>query len=162
MEMAGIPCLRSVADLPVAPDAAFVAVKRELAASIVASLKARGTGGAVVYASGFAEVGEEGRRLEHQLVQAAHGMPLMGPNCYGFVNYLSRAALWPDEHGGTARDGGVAIVTQSGNIAVNFTMTRRGLPVAGVFALGNQADVDIAKMLEVLAEDDRITAVGLH
>ena len=74
----------------------------------------------------------------------------------------SRAALWPDEHGGTARDSGVAIVTQSGNIAVNFTMTRRGLPVAGVFALGNQADVDIAKMLEVLAEDDRITAVGLH
>ena len=161
-EMAGIACLRSVADLPLAPDAAFVAVRRELAAPIITALRSRGAGGAVVYASGFAEVGEEGRRLQDELLATAQGMPLMGPNCYGFVNYLSRAALWPDEHGGTARDRGVAIVTQSGNIAVNFTMTRRGLPVAGVFTLGNQADVDIAKMLEAIAEDDRITAIGLH
>jgi len=161
-ELAGIACLRSVDDLPLAPDAAFLAVRRELAAEIIASLKARGTGGAVVYASGFAEVGKEGRRLQEELLKAAQGMPIMGPNCYGFVNYLSRAALWPDEHGGTARERGVAIVTQSGNIAVNFTMTRRGLPVAGVFTLGNQADIDIAKMLEALTEDERITAVGLH
>jgi acyl-CoA synthetase (NDP forming) len=161
-ELAGIACLRSVDDLPLAPDAAFLAVRRELAAGIVASLEARGTGGAVVYASGFAEVGEDGAHLQEQLLEAARGMPIMGPNCYGFVNYLSRAALWPDEHGGTARDRGVAIVTQSGNIAVNFTMTRRGLPVAGVFALGNQADVEIATLLEALADDKRITAIGLH
>jgi acyl-CoA synthetase (NDP forming) len=89
-------------------------------------------------------------------------MPIMGPNCYGYVNYLSKVALWPDEHGGTARDQGVAIITQSGNIAVNFTMTRRGLPLAGVFSLGNQADVDIAKMIEALADDERITAIGVH
>jgi acyl-CoA synthetase (NDP forming) len=161
-ELAGIPCLASANDLPLAPDAAFLAVRRELAAGIIASLKARGTGGAVVYASGFGEVGDAGRRLQDELLRAAQGMPVMGPNCYGFVNYLARAALWPDEHGGTARERGVAIITQSGNIAVNFTMTRRGLPLAGVFTLGNQADVDIAKMLEALAEDERITAVGLH
>ena len=57
---------------------------------------------------------------------------------------------------------GVAIVTQSGNIACNFTMTRRALPLAAVFAIGNQADVDMAQMLEALADDDRITAIGLH
>jgi acetyl-CoA synthetase len=161
-DIAGITCLRSVEDLPIAPDAAFLAVKRQLAIEMVFALRARGAGGVVVYAAGFSELGEEGKRLQDKLVESAAGMPLMGPNCYGYVNYLARAALWPDEHGGMPRDRGVAIVTQSGNIAVNFTMTRRGLPLAGVFTLGNQADVDIAKMLDALAGDDRITAIGLH
>jgi acyl-CoA synthetase (NDP forming) len=161
-DLVGIPCLRSVEELPIAPDAAFVAVKRDLAIDIIAALQARGAGGAVVYASGFSETGAEGQRLQDRLLEAAPNMPLMGPNCYGFVNYLARVALWPDEHGGTPRDKGVAIITQSGNIAVNLTMTRRGLPLAAIFTLGNQADVDIAKMLEALSEDDRITAIGLH
>jgi acyl-CoA synthetase (NDP forming) len=86
----------------------------------------------------------------------------MGPNCYGFVNAMANAALWPDEHGLEPLERGVAIITQSGNIACNFTMTRRVLPVAAVFAVGNQADVDIAQMLEALCEDERITAIGLH
>jgi acyl-CoA synthetase (NDP forming) len=161
-ELAGIACVRTVGELPEAPDAAFVAVRRELAIDVVAGLRARGAGGAVVYASGFSETGKEGEQLQDLLLKAADGMPVIGPNCYGFVNYLARAALWPDEHGGTARDRGVAILTQSGNIAINFTMTRRGLPLAAIFSLGNQADVDIAAMLEALADDDRITAVGLH
>ncbi len=75
------------------------------------------------------------------------------------MNYIGRVSPWPDEFGGFHRDTGVAIITQSGNMAVNFTMTRRGLPVAGVFALGNQADVDIAQMLEAFATDERITAI---
>src|SRR5262245_41217341 len=89
-------------------------------------------------------------------------MPLMGPNCYGFVNAMARAALWPDESGLEPIERGVAIITQSCNIACNFTMTRRALPVAAVFAIGNQADVDIARMLEALVADERITAIGLH
>src|SRR5215207_9486372 len=161
-ELAGIACVRSVDALPLAPDVAFVAVRRELAVDVISDLRARGTGAAVVYASGFSETGSEGRHLQDSLLKAADGMPLIGPNCYGFVNYLARAALWPDEHGGTPRGKGVAILTQSGNIAVNFTITRRALPLAAVFSLGNQADVDIAAMLEALAADDRITAIGLH
>ena len=161
-ELAGIDCVHSVDALPHAPDVAFVAVRRELAIDVVSDLSARGTGAAVVYASGFSETGSEGRHLEDRLLEAAGGMPLMGPNCYGFVNYLARAALWPDEHGGTPREKGVAILTQSGNIAINFTMTRRALPLAAVFSLGNQADLDIAAMLEAMAADDRITAIGLH
>jgi acyl-CoA synthetase (NDP forming) len=161
-DLGGFPCLRTIADLPVSPDAAFVAVKRDLAAGIVSALAGKQAGGAVIYASGFAEAGDEGRRMQDRLLDAARGMPLMGPNCYGFVNYLARAALWPDEHGGVPLGSGVAIVTQSGNIAVNFTMTRRGLPLAAIITLGNQAGVDIAAMLEALADDDRITAIGLH
>jgi acetate---CoA ligase (ADP-forming) len=159
-QLGGIAVVKSVEDIDGAPDAAFIAVKREPAIEIVRALSTRGCGGAVIYASGFAETGDA--HLQKSLLAAANGMPLMGPNCYGFVNGLARAALWPDEHGVDPRERGVAIITQSGNIACNFTMTRRALPLAAVFAIGNQADVDMARMLEALAEDPRVTAIGLH
>ena len=159
-QLGGVPCLRSVDEIDGAPDAAFVAVRREPAIEVVRELREIGCGGAVIYASGFAETGDT--HLQDALLEAAGGMPLMGPNCYGFVNARVRAALWPDEHGLEPRERGVAIITQSGNIAVNFTMTRRALPVAGVYAIGNQADVDIAAMLAALADDPDITAIGLH
>jgi len=158
--LGGIPALKSVAQIDGVPDAVFIAVRREPTIEIVRQLSSIGCGGAVIYASGFAETGDH--HLQDELLAAANGMPLMGPNCYGFVNGMARAALWPDEHGVTPSEGGVAIITQSGNIACNFTMTRRGLPLAAIYAIGNQADVDMAQMLRTLAEDERITAIGLH
>ena len=158
--LGGIACVKSVADIDGAPDAAFVAIKREPTIEIVRELRKKGCGGAVIYASGFAETGDA--HLQKELLEAADGMPLMGPNCYGFVNCLARVAPWPDEHGMEIIDKGVAIITQSGNIACNFTFTRRALPLACIFAIGNQADIDMAQMLEALARDERITAIGLH
>jgi acyl-CoA synthetase (NDP forming) len=160
--LGGIACVRSVADIDGSPDAAFIAVKREPTIDIVRHLNKNGCGGAVIYASGFSETGDAGKALQRELLEAGRGMPLMGPNCYGFVNAMAGAALWPDEHGLKPLTRGVAIITQSGNIACNFTMTRRALPVAAVFAIGNQADVDMARMLETLSADERITAIGLH
>jgi acetyl-CoA synthetase len=159
-QLGGIKTITSAEDIDGVPDAAFIAVKREPTIEIVRHLKKIGCGGAVIYASGFAETGDT--HLQDELLAAADGMPLMGPNCYGFVNGMARAALWPDEHGIDPCDKGVAIVTQSGNIACNFTMTRRALPLAAVYAIGNQADVDMAQMLEALAANERITAIGLH
>ncbi|HEX3218108.1 MAG TPA: acetate--CoA ligase family protein [Aestuariivirgaceae bacterium] len=160
--LGGVACHPSIAELPEAPDAAFISVKREPTIAIVAELARRGSGGAVVYASGFAEVGGDGPELQAELVRAAATMPIMGPNCYGYINFIGRTSLWPDEYGGEPRDRGIAIITQSGNIAINFTMTRRGLPLAAIFTLGNQAAIDIAALLDILADDERITAIGLH
>jgi acetyl-CoA synthetase len=158
--LSGVLTRPTVDGLPEPVDAAFIAVKREATIDIVRSLRAQGCGGAVIYAAGFAEAGDTG--LQEELLAAADGMPLMGPNCYGFINSLARAALWPDEHGVKPVAKGVAIITQSGNIACNLTFTKRALPLAAVFTIGNQADVDMARMVEALAEDDRITAIGLH
>ena len=159
-ELGGIKTVKSVDDIEGPVDAAFIAVKREPTVEIVRALRKKGCGGAVIYAAGFAEAGATD--LQAELLKAADGMPLMGPNCYGFVNGLSRAALWPDEHGVKIRDTGVAIITQSGNIACNLTFTNRELPLAAIFTIGNQADVDIARMVEELSVDPRITAIGLH
>ncbi len=159
-ELGGVATVKSVDDITGEIDSAFIAVKREPTVEIVRQLRAKNCGGAVIYAAGFAEAGATD--LQAELLKAADGMPLLGPNCYGFVNTLSRCALWPDEHGLEIRERGVAIITQSGNIACNFGMSRRALPLAQLFAIGNQADVDMARMLEALCTDDRITAIGLH
>lgn len=161
-ELAGRPAVPSVADLPEAPDAAFIAVNRDEAVRIVAELAARGAGGAVVHASGFAEVGDDGWQRQQQLVAAAGSMPVLGPNCLGFINALERVALWADVHGLEAVDSGVALLLQSGNIAINLTMQRRGLPIAFVASLGNAAVLGPAAAIRAVARDRRITAIGLY
>ena len=161
-EIAGRACFASVAELPRAPDAAFVAAPREAAIATVGELAECGANGAVVYASGFSEAGAEGTALERKLVAASGGMALIGPNCYGALNYLDGVALWPDQHGGARVERGVALVLQSGNIAVNLTMQARGLPIAYVVAVGNKAKGDFADYVEAFLDDERVTAIGLH
>ncbi|WP_225770771.1 acetate--CoA ligase family protein [Inquilinus sp. Marseille-Q2685] len=158
----GLRAFRNVAELPETPDAVFLGINRHAAVEVTAALAARGAGGAVCYASGFAETGGEGADLQARLIEAAGAMPVLGPNCYGVINYLDGALLWPDQHGGQRVERGVALVTQSSNIAINLTMQRRGLPIAYVATLGNQAVAGLAEMVEAFLDDPRVTAIGLH
>jgi acetyl-CoA synthetase len=158
----GLPCYPDVAALPAAPDASFIAVPRQGTIELVAALAERGAGGVICYASGFAEVGGEGVALQQQLVAVAGDMALLGPNCYGMLNYLDGVALWPDQHGGHRLARGVAIVTQSGNIGLNLTMQTRGLPLACLITVGNKAGASIEAIIEALLLDPRISAIGLH
>ncbi|MER9998455.1 acetate--CoA ligase family protein [Mesorhizobium sp. M0051] len=167
-EVAGRKAYRSVADLPGAPDAAFVGVNRHLTIEVVKALAERGAGGAVCFAAGFLETeayDDDGERLQAELVAAAGQMPIIGPNCYGLINYADGALLWPDQHGGIRlADGGkgVAIITQSSNIAINMTMQKRGLPIAFLMTAGNQAQTGLSEMALGLIEDERVTSLGLH
>ena len=158
----GLECFKSVKDLPEPPDATFIAVNAEAAIEIVADLNQIGGGGAVLYASGFGEVGEDGIKRNQRLVEAAGKMPIIGPNCYGFINSLDSVVLWPDLHGCEALDKGVAIITQSGNIGLNMTMQSIGLPIAYMFTLGNQANTNISDIINAVLDDDRVCAIGLH
>lgn len=162
--VAGRSAFRSVAALPASPDAAFVGVNRRATVEIVAELARLGAGGAICYASGFLE-SEDGGGLQRALVAAAGDMPIVGPNCYGMLNYLDGAPLWPDQHGGRRLDRkerGVAIVTQSSNIAVSLTMQQRGLPLAYVVTAGNQAQLGVSDLAAAMLCDERVSALGLH
>ena len=163
--VAGEQAYRSVDELPDAPDATFIGVNRTITVGIVRKLAERGAGGAVCFASGFREAEEElpgGAGLEDELLAAAGDMPILGPNCYGFINGLDGALLWPDQHGLEMVRSGVGIVTQSSNIGINITMQCRAIPVAFVVAAGNQAQTGMADIGRSLLEDDRVTALGLH
>ncbi len=160
-----LPAFPSIEALPSAPDAAFVGINRHATIEAVAALSARGAGGAICFASGFAEATAEsndGADMQGRLLAAAGDMPIIGPNCYGFLNYLDRVVLWPDQHGGLPCDTGVALITQSSNIAINLTMQTRGLPIAYVVTVGNQAQTGLAEIGVALLEDARVTALGLH
>lgn len=164
-DIAGLPAYRNVTDLPDAPDACFIGVNRDATINIVCDLAKMKAGGAVCFASGFLEAAAEdstGADLQTQLLDAAGDMPILGPNCYGFINYLDGALLWPDQHGGQRVEGGVALVTQSSNIAINLTMQNRGLPLAYVVTAGNQAQSGISQIGHALLDDPRVTALGLH
>ncbi|MCT4655126.1 MAG: acetate--CoA ligase family protein [Cohaesibacter sp.] len=164
-EIEGHRCFASLDDLPSPPDATFIGVNRHATIEIVHELARSGAGGAVCYASGFREADHEtgeGADLQRQLIEAAGEMPILGPNCYGLINYLDGALLWPDQHGGKAADKGVAILTQSSNMAINMTMQRRGLPLAYMMAVGNQAQTGLSDLALSVLDDPRVTALGLH
>ena len=164
----GVKAYRSVADLPGAPDASFIGVNRTLTIDVVRQLREKGAGGAVCFAAGFRETGaydEDGERLQRDLIEAAGDMPVIGPNCYGLINYADGALLWPDQHGGrrlAEGERGAAIITQSSNIACNLTMQARGLPVAYLLTAGNQAQTGLSEMALGLIEDERVSCLGLH
>ena len=164
-QVAGLPAFASVAALPGVPDASFIGVNRCATIEAVRALSERGAGGAVCFAAGFreseAETGD-GASLQAELVAAAGDMRVLGPNCYGFINALDGVALWPDQHGTVAVERGVAIVTQSSNIAINLTMQQRGLPLAYVVTAGNQSQTGLAEIGCALLKDDRVTALGLY
>ncbi|AIO36698.1 coA binding domain protein [Burkholderia cenocepacia] len=158
----GVRCHASIDALPAAPDAVFVAVPARQAIDVVRALAARGAGGAIVYASGFSETGADGARLQQTLVEAAGDMAVLGPNCYGLINGLNGSALWPVAHCAPRVESGVAVITQSGNLAYNLSMSARSVPFAYLASVGNQASVDIARLVDAFVDDPRIRAIGVH
>ncbi|MCY4180253.1 MAG: CoA-binding protein, partial [Litoreibacter sp.] len=164
-EVGGVKAWPGAHLLPEAPDAAFIGINREASVGATERLRKKGAGGAVCFASGFAEATAEdatGADAQERLLRAAGEMPILGPNCYGFINAFDRVALWPDQHGLVSVERGVAILTQSSNISINLTMQMRSLPIGYMVACGNQAQMSQAKIAEVLLDDPRVTAIGLH
>ncbi len=164
-EILGLKSFKDLEYIPQRIDATFVGVNRTATIEIVGKLNSINAGGAVCFASGFLEAENDkigSGELQKSLIKAAADMPILGPNCYGFINYLDRSALWPDQHGGKAVERGVAILTQSSNLAINLTMQTRGLPISYIMSVGNQACLGFAEIGKYLLSDPRVTALGLH
>lgn len=165
-DICGVRAYRSIDELPGSPDAAFIGVNREATIDVVAGLQALDAGGAICFASGFKEsqINAEvpTQDLQARLIEVAGTMPILGPNCYGYLNYLDNVCLWPDQHGGKPVDQGVAIIAQSSNIAINMTMQRRGLALTHMLTVGNQAQIGVSELAMAVLSDPRVKAVGLH
>jgi acyl-CoA synthetase (NDP forming) len=154
---------RSVDELPAAPDAAFIAAPNREVPAIAAALARRGAGGFVCFAAGFSETATaEGERLTAELLANAAELPFFGPNCYGFVNFFDGVALWPDQVVGPRRERGVALICQSGTIALNLLFNERSLPIGCVLTVGNQTRLAAEDLIELMCEDERVTAFGLY
>ncbi|MDB6158185.1 MAG: acyl-CoA synthetase forming [Gammaproteobacteria bacterium] len=160
---ANVKYFRSIDELPGAPDASFIAAPAREVPNIAAGLARRGAGGFVCFAAGFSETGTaEGRRLTSELVSSAGDLPFFGPNCYGFINFFDQVALWPDQVVGHRVERGVAIICQSGTLALNLLFNGRSLPIGYVLTVGNQTCLAVEDMIELLSADERVTAFGLY
>ncbi|MCZ6470078.1 MAG: acetate--CoA ligase family protein [Gammaproteobacteria bacterium] len=160
--LGGLPCYQSVGDLPEAPDAVFLATPRSAATAIVRQLNAMGAGGVACFTAGYGELGESGQRAERELLAAAGDLALIGPNCYGFINYTNGATLWPFGSGRQRCEKGIALIMQSGMLPANLTMNDRSVPIAYVISAGNQVSLAIEDYIDALAEDPGVTAIGLY
>jgi acetate---CoA ligase (ADP-forming) len=156
----GRPCVPSLADLPESPDCVVLCVARTMVEDMIDSAAAVQAGGAIVYASGFAETSKPDRiEAQQRLAQLAQraGVRVVGPNCVGIANTGSRAGMnfMPDYAGMGHRRGPVGIVSQSG--ALGYTVLQgmqRGIGFSHYLAAGNSCDVDVCDFVSYLAEDD--------
>ena len=156
-EVHGRRCVPTLEDLPAPVDAVVVAIPAAAVPDVIGSAARIGCGAAVVFAAGFAEAGAT--VLQAELVSAAGAMPVLGPNCDGLVSFHG-AALWGDAL--VPRPAGrVALISQSGNVAVNALAVGRGLSFHTVASVGNQAVLDAATLLSALVEDEQLGSVAL-
>ena len=158
-EANGVPCFPSVTELPETPDCVIVAVAAKFVEGILTECADRGVGGAIVYASGFAELGTpEAIAAQERLVAIGRegGVRIVGPNCVGLVNTHLRAGLnfmagFQDMKLVT---GPVSLVSQSGGLGYTmFQGMERGVGIGHYLAAGNSADVDVCDYVSYLADD---------
>lgn len=167
-EVQGLPSYASIDDLPATPQAAIVAVPAPQVLATVEALGARGVGAAVVFSSGFAEVGGEGNAAQQQLVQAArrHGMRLLGPNCLGLFN--APLGWYPtftsSFEGGWPLPGRIGVVSQSGAFGSYLvTLARnRGIGTPQCVTTGNQADVTVGEIIHWYAQDPAVDVIAAY
>jgi acetate---CoA ligase (ADP-forming) len=157
----GRACVRSVSELPEPVDAVVIAIPAAGVPAIVSEAGDRGCGGAVVLSAGFGEI-EAGRNLERKLREAAldHELPLCGPNGNGVIAVDARAAMWGDSVA-PLEPGGVALISQSGNVAVNALGSLRGIGYHTIVSTGNQAVLDASDWLAALAVSDGVRSVAM-
>jgi acyl-CoA synthetase (NDP forming) len=164
-EIQGLVSYRSVRDTPTVPAMAVLAVSPAATIEALRDCAARGVRAVVVLSSGFAEAGDEGARLQADLVGIAReaGIRLLGPNCLGTVSVANATigsfSITLEEHLPPA--GPVGIVSQSGNVGsfIMQNVAQRGLGVSRFVATGNEADLDVADGIAALARDPRTRVI---
>jgi acetyltransferase len=159
--IAGLRCYPDVAALPESPDLAVIAVPAAQVLSSVKALAKRGGRAAVIFSSGFAEMGAAGRQLEADVAAAARdaGIRICGPNCLGLINAWEQViATFGQFADGATPPGPVAFVTQSGafGTAIAALARWRALGLGYFINTGNECDVDFVQMMHAVLDDERI------
>lgn len=155
----GRPCLPSVDALPEGVDLAVIAIGRESVPESVRLCGLRGVRSAIVYGSGFAETGEEGRAAQDDLARHAvdAGIALLGPNCTGLTNFVGNVPLtFGNSRPRAVKGPAIAIVGQSGGMvgAIRMALEARQLDISYTIATGNEAVLGVEDFLDELIDDE--------
>jgi acyl-CoA synthetase (NDP forming) len=161
-EVLGIAAYASLDDIPEPVDCAVIALGYDKAFPALEALNARGIRNAVLYASGFAETGEQGAALQEKLSRFCreNGINLCGPNCLGLYSVASRVSLYSAALPENLRPGGLALLSHSGSACIALSNLDR-LGFSHLVSLGNGAVTDIADYLDYVAQDEHTTVAAL-
>jgi acetyltransferase len=161
-EIAGLRCYPSAAAVPEPVDLAIVAVPAAAVPAAIEDLARNRAGAAVVFSSGFGELGEAGKQAQEAMLHIAQGgaLRICGPNCLGLINAFENViATFGQFADGPTPAGPIGFVTQSGafGTAIAALARRRGLGLGYFVNTGNESDVSFAEVMRAVIEDPRIT-----
>jgi len=163
-EILGLRCYRSLLHVKQPVDLAVIAIPAKAVLPVIKDCVKKRVKGIIIIAAGFAETGEEGKKLQQQIVSVVKKarIPLIGPNCLGIINThaplnATFAPVMPPK-------GSVAFVSQSGALAdsiLDWAVENR-YGFSKVVSYGNSADVDVNDILEFLSADRETKAIALY
>ncbi|MGE3992079.1 acetate--CoA ligase family protein [Pseudorhodoplanes sp.] len=167
----GLPVLADFTDLPRDIDLAILCVPAAAVRESVEACVSRRIKSAVCFASGFAEMGERGRKEQAEIGRIARdgGLALVGPNCVGYFNHVDALAVWlvPIKSIVTydpSRGRGIGIVTQSGAIGVHIaqSLSAAGCPVTYTVTTGNEAHLGVSDFIDFYLQDKSTGAIAVY
>jgi acyl-CoA synthetase (NDP forming) len=149
-------CYPSIADVPEAPDVVVFSVRKTLIPDQLRHAVARGARAAVIYDSGFAELGAEGAALQEEIAGLCReaGMPVCGPNCMGILNPTARVTTYKQtvmKPEGLA--GNVGFVSQSGSVCIAILSDLRRFGISLSVSAGNEAVTRTVDYLDYLIDN---------
>ena len=162
--IAGQEAYASIASLPETPDLAVVTIPAAKISGLLDELREKGVTRIVLIASGFAETGTRGRKLEQDLVDKANslGITILGPNTMGLCNphhsfYCTGSIVQP-------RPGSTSMVSQSGNMGVQLLSfaEQQGIGIRSFCGSGNEAMLSVEDFLDYFAEDELTRTIMLY
>jgi acetate---CoA ligase (ADP-forming) len=165
-EICGLTCYPDIASLPAVPDVGIVLLGAERAHHAVRELAQRGCAAAIVLASGYGEVGEDGKRRQAELRDAAGTMRILGPNTIGLVNITDGIVL--SASGALEMDhfpsGAVSVVSQSGGILGSMLSraAARGIGLSKLISTSNEVDLELADFIDWLIDDEATKVIALY
>ena len=165
-EIGGLQCFPDIASLPETPDVGIVLLGAERAHLAVRDLAARGTAAAIVLASGYTETGEHGALRQQQLIEAAGGMRILGPNTIGLVNLSDNIVL--SASGALEMDhfpqGAIGVVSQSGGILGSLLSraAARGIGLSKLVSTSNEVDLELSDFIDALVDDEATRVIALY
>lgn len=168
-EIQGHACIKSLEELPHGVDVVVFCIPEAGVYDAVRLCAERGVGGVVIFASGYAETGEEGRTRQEAIAQLAQdaGMVLIGPNCMGYTSYTSGVPVTFEPMVPQYRlegRAGASVVAQSGAMAANLrdSMLARWVPIAHVASTGNEAVVAVEDYVAYYIDDPHTAVIGVY
>ncbi len=160
----GVPCYKSISDVPENVDLMIICTSQKTVIPLLQEGAKKGVGGAVVFASGYGEVGTaEGKQNEAELIAAAKELDIavMGPNCAGFVNYIDNVQAFAFISAKRDRKGSVGVVSQSGQLCLSM-MDDPGMRFSYNISAGNGKIVQMEDYMDFLVDDEDTKVVSIY